>query len=339
MEAQRFPDDYDGIISGAPANDWTHLISAGLSFLQAMTRTPDSYIPDRKVPAISAAVLQACDSEDGLADGILNDPPTCHFDPAQLVCHGPDSDTCLSNAQVAALRKIYSGLSDAAGRHIFPGLEPGGEDGEGGWKPWVTGSAPANSAGAAFVLNFFRYMVFSDPSWDYHTANVELALQEANQKTASILNATDPNLRAFQKRGAKLILYHGWSDPAIPPQNTIDYYNEVVSVLGQEITTSFVRLYMVPGMQHCAGGPGPSFFGQYGSAISHDAEHDIQQALDQWVERGISPGSLIAVKYNKGADPASGIAASRPLCPYPQIVKYTGSGDLTKASSFVCATR
>jgi hypothetical protein len=337
MEAQRYPNDYDGIIAGAPANNWTGLLSYGLANLQSLIVEPGAYIPDRKIPAISSAVLRACDASDGLEDGIVSDPPRCHFKPETLLCNGPDSDSCLTEPQVTSLKKIYSGFASAnVGNKSFPGFSPGGEDGDGGWKPWIIGRAPNESAGSAYVRNFFSNIVYSQADWDFKTADVNAARQLAEQKSAPILNSTNPNLAPFQKRGGKLILYHGWSDPAIPAQNTVDYYNSLIAALTLQTTSSFVRLYMVPGMQHCVGGPGPSLFGQWGAALSHDPQHDIQQALAQWVEKGTAPEAIIAIKYAKGLDSSSGVVMSRPLCPYPQAAQYKGSGDTNDAANFTC---
>src|SRR5579872_4095193 len=166
MEAQRFPEDYDGIIAGAPANFWTHLLTAAVWVDQATLAHAVSYIPPSKLPAISAAVLAACDAEDGVTDGILNDPRRCHFNPATLLCRSADSNSCLTAPEVTALEKIYRGPRNSRGEQIFPGYEPGGELGNNGWAPWITGSAPEKSLLFAFGTQFFSNMVFSNPDWD-----------------------------------------------------------------------------------------------------------------------------------------------------------------------------
>jgi hypothetical protein len=336
MEAQRFPRDYNGILAGAPANFWTLLLSSAFFNTQVPGLVDRaSYIPASKLPAISAAVLAACDAEDGVKDGILNDPTECHFNPSTLLCNGADAATCLTAPQVAELRKIYGGLAN--GKQRFPGYMPGGELGPGGWKLWITGQAPATSLQYAFGINYFRDMVFENPAWSYRGANVNAAIQRATRDTARALNATDPNLAPFERRGGKLILYHGWSDAAIPPLNTVDYYNSVVARLGRAQASSFVRLYMAPGMQHCGGGPGPSFFGELGLVTASDPAHNISAALERWVEKGIAPRSIIATKYVNPLHPSQGIQMTRPLCSYPQIAKYQGSGNPNNAASFVCA--
>jgi len=327
MEAQRYPEDYDGILAGAPANNWTRMVSAGIDVQHAMLADPAAYISSLKLPAITAAVLAACDSVDGLKDGILNDPRQCHFDPAVLQCKAGDALTCLTAPQVATLRKIYSGGDDSHGKSIFPGLMPGDEAGT--WKSWITGSAPG---GSNYVQNYFRYMVYDDPYWNGLTANVDQAVAAADARTARQLNATDPDLSRFQARSGKLVLYHGWNDPAISPLNTIAYYQSIQSREGEEQAKKFAILYMVPGMGHCAGGPGPSAFGQLGIPSAKGERFGIFTALEQWVETGKQPAAIIATKYT--ADKK--VEMTRPLCPYPQVAKYSGTGDQNDADSFSC---
>jgi feruloyl esterase len=337
MEAQRFPEDYDGIIAGAPANFWTHMLIAGAFDIQALQADPASYIPASKIPAISAAVLAACDAQDGVADGILNDPRGCHFDPVALLCKEADSNSCLTPPQVTALNKIYAGPKNSKGERIFPGYSPGGEEGMGGWPNWITGPAPGKSLQFAFTTGFFINMVFDDPAWDFKTLGIDAGVKIADDKQARTLNATDPNLKAFKARGGKLIIYHGWSDAAIPPLNAIDYYNSVVTTMGPQDTDRFVRLYMAPGMQHCGGGPGPTSFGQFGMPNAPtDPQHNMSAALEQWVEKGIAPDKIIATKYVSDLNPAQGVKMTRPLCPFPQIAKYKGTGEINDESSFVC---
>ena len=338
MEAQRFPDDYDGIIAGAPAYFWTHLLTTAIWDAQATEKNPGSYIPASKIPAIGAAVIAACDAQDGVEDGVLNDPRQCRFDPEKVLCKGEDSDACLSAPQVAALKKIYDGPKTSKGEQIFPGFSPGGEAGPGGWGPWVTGPAPGKSLQFDFGTGFFASMVFDSPNWDFRTFDFDAGVKLADQKQASTLNATNANLQPFKARGGKLILYHGWSDAAIPPLSTIEYYNRVIGAMGQADTEAFARLYMVPGLQHCTGGPGANSFGQVGiGAGPRDPQHNIQTALEQWVEKGIAPEQIIATKYANDFDPAAGVKMTRPLCPYPQAAKYKGTGDTNDAASFACA--
>ena len=333
MEAQRFPEDYDGILAGAPANFWTHLLTKALADAQATTLDPASYIPASKLPAIASAVNAACDAQDGVADGIVNDPRKCHFDPASMLCEGADSEKCLTAAQATALKKLYEGPNDAKGNKIFPGYLPGAEEGPGGWSTWITGTAAGKSLMFAFGGGYFSNMVYEKADWNYRDANVDLALKAADEKTGQSLNATEANLVAFKTRGGKLILYHGWNDPAISALNTVDYYNDVLNRMRGQEPEGFVRLYMVPGMQHCGGGPGPDSFGLGGGA--KDAQHNVALALEQWVEKGIAPNVIVATKY-EGGDPAKSAKMTRPLCPYPQTAKYKGKGDTNDAGNFAC---
>lgn len=334
MEAQRFPEDFDGILAGAPANNWTHLLATGVDVSRTVFGNPASYLPSIKLPAITKAVLAACDAQDGVKDGIVNDPQKCHFDPAVLRCQGPESRECLTDPQIASLKKFYAGGASAEGKQIFPGLTPGGEAGDGGWSLWVIGVGPGGSWGATYAENYFRYMIYSDPAWNILKASPDEALRLAEQKTADALNSVNPDLSRFSARGGKLILYHGWNDPAISPLNTIEYYEAVVKKSGVENAASFVRLYMAPGMQHCIGGPGPSMFGQLGTHTAKGPEHGMYSALEDWVEKGSAPGAIIATKYKGGTPPT--VEMTRPLCPYPQLAKYSGSGDVNDAASFSC---
>jgi hypothetical protein len=334
MEAQRFPEDYDGILAGAPANFWTHLLTKALADAQATTLDAASYIPSSKLPAIARAVNAACDAQDGVADGIVNDPRKCHFDPAVMLCKDGDSEKCLTATQVTTLKKLYQGPRDSQGSEIFPGYLPGAEEGPGGWGTWITGAAPGKSLLFAFGGGYFSNIVYEKADWNYKDASVDQAEKAADKKTAQFLNATEANLVAFKTRGGKLILYHGWNDPAISALNTINYYNDVMNRMRGQAPEAFVRLYMVPGMQHCGGGPGPDSFGQGGGGAK-DAQHNVALALEQWVEKGIAPNAMVATKY-EGDDPTKGAKMTRPLCPYPEIAKYKGSGDTNDAGNFAC---
>jgi Tannase and feruloyl esterase len=335
MEAQRFPGDYDGILAGAPANLWTHLFDRFLAAAQDATRDEASYIPATKLPTIARAVNAVCDARDGVADGILNDPRQCHFDPEILLCKQNDSQECLTTQQTATLKRLYVGPDDANGHKIFPDYLPGAEDGPGGWGPWITGTAPEKSLMFAFGIGYFSNMVYENPDWSYKTTDFDEAVRTSDAKLAKTLNATDPNLTAFKARGGKLILYHGWNDPAISALNTINYYTSVVDRMGARETDAFVKLYMVPGMQHCGGGPGPDSFGENGPTQNADPRHDIQSALEQWVEKAIAPSSIIATKYIKDESQMR-VTMTRPLCPYPQTAMWTGTGSTDDAGNFVC---
>ncbi len=338
MEAQRYPEDYDGILAGAPANNWVSLLATAAYDTQALTSDPASFIPPTKIPAIASAVNAACDGLDGVSDGVLNDPRQCKFDPATIQCKaGEESDKCLTAAQVVALKKLYEGTKDSQGRIVFPGYLPGAEEGEGGWGLWIMGPAPAKSLMAFFGIGFFSDFVYEKSDWDYKSFTVDAGIKAAAEKTAKDLNATDTDLKAFKARGGKLILYHGWNDPAISALSTVQYYDSVVGKMGERDVNSFVRLYMAPGMQHCAGGPGADSFGQVGSLNFEDATHSVDAALEQWVERGKAPGTIIASKYPPKESQHA--VMTRPLCPYPQAAKYKGSGDSNDAANFTCAAK
>ena len=329
MEAQRYPEDYDGVIAGAPANHLTHLAGLFVSDMQATAGNPVSYIPQAKLAAIQAAALAACDKLDGVADGLIEDPTACRFDPARLLCQGPENNTCLTAGQVKALQKLYDGVRDQKGRLLYPGLAMGGEADAGGWGPWITGPEPEKSTMFALGTSYYKNMVFGDPAWDYKKFKVDTDLKTAVEKTGRVLNATDPDLRRFEARGGKLILYHGWCDAAIPAQATIDYYQSVVRKMGAKRAAGFARLFMAPGMQHCQGGAGPNTFGQSGVARG-DAGSNISAALERWVEKGEAPEVIVASR-GSGAG-----ALTHPLCAYPKVARFKGTGSTDAAASFEC---
>ena len=324
MEAQRFPEDYDGILAGAPANAWSSMLTSGVGLAQSTIGDPRGYISSLKLPAIQRAALAACDASDGVKDGFLNDPGQCHFDPAVLLCKGEDSLDCLTQPQVKSLKAYYAGTS------LFPGYAMGDEN---SWGSWVVGQGPGSGSGLQYVQNYFRYMVTDDPHWNILTANVPASMQQAKQKTAAALDSTNPDLSRFRARGGKLIMYHGWNDPAISPWNSIAYYKEVQKTVGEKETASFMQLYMVPGMEHCAGGPGPAAFGQLGIPTSGGPKYGVFDALVDWVEKDFPSGTIIGTKYS--ADQK--VLLTRPLCPYPQLAKYKGTGDTNDAANFECS--
>jgi hypothetical protein len=334
MEAQRYPADYNGIVAGAPANFWTHLLANAVWDIQATLDKPEDYIPAAKLPAIQAAALAACDTIDRVKDGVVEDPRECHFDPSPLLCKEADSNSCLTAPQITALKKLYAGAKNSQGQ-VFPGYSPGGEADPAGWLPWVTGPAPSKSAMYGFGTQFFMNMVFDDPKWDFRTFNFDKDLKIGDDKMAGIMNSNNPDMSAFQKRGGKLIVYHGWSDAAIPPQNAINYVDSVEAKMGAKNVDGFLRLYMVPGMQHCGGGAGVTTFGA-GGTPSADRFHDVDAALEAWVEQGQAPGEIIATKYKNAGDPTGGVIRTRPLCPYPTVASWKGTGSTDDAANFTC---
>ncbi len=317
MEAQRFPEDYDGIVAGAPANKWTWLVATAVWDEQALAAVPGG-LPAAKLPAITTAVMAACHG----SDGYLADPGRCRFNPAVLKCKSGDANTCLTAPQVAILEKIYGGPHNAAGQQEYPGFQPGSEAGPTGWKLWITGAGTGEgSLQLAFARGFFGDMVFAKPDWDFRTMNFDSDMTVTEQRTGAAINATDIDIDRFRARGGKLIQYHGWDDSAIPPRSSIEYYSAVAKRLGGVAKTqSFYRLFMAPGMQHCGMGPGPNAVsGVFGlPAPKHDATHDVVAALAHWVEDGVAPTKIVATRYRDN-DPAKGIAAQRQWCPYPSV--------------------
>jgi Tannase and feruloyl esterase len=334
MEAQRFPDDYDGILAGAPANNWAHMLGSGVDVAQTTRGNPRAYISSLKLPAIQRATLAACDAEDGVKDGVINDPAECHFDPQVLLCKGEESIECLTQPEVNSLKKFYQGGVDSRGKSIFPGFVLGDET---GWRSWILGPGPGAASGDGYVRNYFSYMVSGDPKWNVLTANVDASLKEATEKTGSELDSTNPGLSKLAARGGKLIIYHGWDDPAISAWNSIHYYESIQKQMGAEKASSVVRLYMAPGVEHCVGGPGPSSFGQLGLPTTGVAKYGIFDSLVDWVEKSTPPESIVATKYAPDADGANKVVMTRPLCSYPQVAKYKGSGDTNDAANFSCS--
>jgi feruloyl esterase len=308
-EAQKFPEDYDGIIAGAPANR----TAISLWIAHAVLKDPASYIPPSKYPVIHQAAVAACDARDGLEDGLIDDPTKCNFDPKVLVCKEGDGPSCLTSAQVTAAKKIYSpAINSRTGQELFSSLVPGTEL---GWGVQAEGPEPSTN-----IYDQFRYVVFKDPDWDWKTFDFDKDVVRGDLPENLVMNATDPNMKPFFARGGKLLLYHGWSDPNVPTVNTIKYYKSVVDVMGgASKASSSVRLFLAPGMGHCGGGEGPNVFDKIG-------------VLERWVEQGKAPDMLPASHSTDGK-----VDRSRPLCPYPQVATYKGTGSIDDAANFVCA--
>jgi hypothetical protein len=330
MEAQRFPEDYDGIVAGAPANYWTRLVSLGVYKSKALLAQAESYIPAAKLAAIQELALATCDASDGVKDGVLEEPSRCRPDYGKLLCAGAENDQCLTKAQLTALDVLHGGLRNGKGERLFPAVSIGGEAQAGGWAPWITGAQPERSSMFAFGTQFYKNMVYSDTTWDYRKFDVDRDLQAADEKWAATLNATNADLSKFHARGGKLILYHGWCDAAIPAENTIDYYKSVQQKMGAARTREFVRLFMAPGVQHCAGGAGPDVFGQAGPR-GREAAEDVDAAVVAWVEKGVAPERIIASKREP--------KRTRPLCAYPLVARWKGAGSTDAAENFECVSR
>ncbi|MEM0955772.1 MAG: tannase/feruloyl esterase family alpha/beta hydrolase [Pseudomonadota bacterium] len=337
MEAQRYPEDFDGIVAGAPAYNWSLGVAANATQI-ARAMFPDPNRLERAViqpedqALIAEAYLQQCDSLDGLRDGILNDPRDCPFTPEALRCRTPGAAECLSEEKISALASIYGGPSNVRGQ-LWPGFPFGGELSEQGMTMWLTGGLAhldlqpgaldeygfpyplAPNASYAFGNGIMKYMVFNDPAWDYRHYNYD-QVEKDTAPIAKLLDAADPNLDAFRRRGGKLLLYHGWSDMALSAHGTIDYYDRVVERSADAATD--VKLYLLPGVDHCFGGVGPSLI-------------NYLTVIDQWVERKQEPAGLEAHWLNWMRIPWG----SRLVCPYPQRPIFLGASD-SSADSFRC---
>jgi feruloyl esterase len=317
MEAQRFPDDYDGIVAGAPANNWTRLMAGDFDGVLAVLREPASHLPPQALGVLHRAAVASCDAADGVVDGVIDDPRDCRFDPGSLACGGGvPADRCLTLPQIEAARRVYDGLKDPrTGARLYPGLARGSE-------PYWPHRNPANPF--PIPLSHYKWLVFANPDWDWKTFDFRdpedfTAHSAAEAKLAPVMNATSPDLKAFRDRGGRLLQYHGWNDQLISAQNSIDYYESVEAFFGRpEDVRRFYRLFMAPGMAHCGGGTGPNTL-------------DMQAALEQWVEKGVAPDRVVATRL------VNGVADRlRPLCAYPQVATYAGRGDTNDDASFEC---
>ena len=311
-EAQRFPDDYDGIVAGASANPRTHLSSWQVWLAQGVL-DPHNYIPPSKYPVIHKAVLEACDAADGAKDGLIEDPTRCHFDPKTIECKAGDEPTCLTVGQVEAAKRMYTvPTNPRTNAPVFFNVEPGSEL---GWSMLARGPEPFSAA-----TDQFRYVIFKNPEWDWHTLNLDSDVALADKTDDDTINAINPNIKGFPDHGGKLLMYHGWADPGVPPLASVNYYKTAVDTMGGEAKMSgSLRLFMVPGMGHCGGGEGPNTF-------------DMMSAITAWRENGRAPERILAAHRTAGK-----VDRTRPLCAYPQVAKYKGTGSIDDAENFVCA--
>jgi feruloyl esterase len=310
-EAQRFPADFNGIIAGAPGLDWTGRASMAAHVANALGKDEAARLSPEKTQLLHTAALAACDAKDGVKDGVIDSPERCVFDPGILQCKNGEEASCLTTSQVATARLLYSPRTNPQTKREIAGLYPGSELGwtDMGWSP----------SARATALDQFRFLVFKDPAWTIEKFNAATDIARAEEVDENTINALDPNLKPFIDRGGRLIQYHGWSDPQISPGNSVEYYQRVLKALGgaARIDANY-RLFMAPGMAHCGGGSGPSTF-------------DMLTALEQWVEQGKAPDQIIASRSVKGV-----VDRTRPLCPYPQVAAYKGSGSTDDAANFVC---
>jgi Tannase and feruloyl esterase len=343
MEAQRYPNDFDGIVAGAPAYNWTEELGGRNIWInQAMYPDPDelgvaTITPDARL-LIGTAVMQQCDGLDGLEDGVLNNPLACDLDVSGLACEAgaEDAGACLSPPQLEAARRAYAGFV-LDGEQVIPGYAPGAELGAGGWERWIAGGfdvleldefqrgveedpdypdPDTPNAHFAFGNGVMKYLVFHDPDWDYSTYDFSTFRSDV-AAVSSTLDATDPNLDAFRAQGGKLLLYNGWRDMALTPLGTIDYYEKVME--RDATAADDMRLIMVPGMDHCFGGPGPSLV-------------DWVDEIDNWVETDQAPDHVTAYFVDEQMQPDG----ARLACAWPSVLQYDGAGDPKDAASFSC---
>ena len=327
MEAERFPDDFDGVVANAPWVDQTGFTIGAMWNQRAISAAP---LTPAKLATLAGKVMEKCDAIDGLKDGLIDDPRKCNFDPARDVpscTAGEDGPGCLTPAQADAVAKIYSGPV-SAGKQIFPGYMPGSEAvtqglfGGGSGSSWLNvivpaqpGAKPADFGLAEGVIQDLAHKP-PQPSYDYRAFDFDRDTHMLDDWSKQA-DAKNPDLSAFRKHGGKLIMTHGWADPILQPMESVDYYQEAVAKNGPK-TTDFFRLFMVPGMSHCSGGIGPD-------------RHDAMTAVIDWVEKNQAPSSMIASRVvdNK-------VVRTRPLCPYPQVARYSGQGSIDDDANFRC---
>jgi feruloyl esterase len=313
-EAQRFPRDYDGIVAGDPGHNRIRLI---LGFLWSWMALHDDegrqIVPPAKLPAITAAAIAACDVNDGLKDGLISDPRACQFDPRALLCRGSEDNACLTAAQADAVKKVYDGAENPRTHQLlYPGWARGTEQ---GWGTYLLNPTEP------MRLGLFRYFVFDDPQWHWRTFDWDRDVRFIEDQVPFV-SAASADLRAFRTHGGRLVMYTGLADPVVPPQDIYNYYDAVTKAMGGSLETEkFFRFFPVPGMGHCGGGAGPNAF-------------DALGALEAWVEHDVAPERIVASHSTNGR-----VDRTRPLCPYPRVARFKGTGSIDAAENFVCAAK
>jgi feruloyl esterase len=310
-EAQRYPEDFNGIIAGASGWNTMRMHVARTALNLTVNKDKDSVIPPAKYAMIHNAVLNACDSLDGAKDGVIENPLKCNYDYSKLLCKAGDGPDCLTKGQVESAMAMTSPIKDPqSGKVLYEGrLMPGSELG------WATLGGPQP---IGLAISGLQNVLFRDRNWDYHALNVSTDLDRADKSDNGVLFTGDPNLKPFFDHGGKLLMYHGWSDPQVNPINSVIYYNNVVKTVGKNKTANSIALFMIPGMNHCSGGPGADTF-------------DKVKVIEEWVEKGKKPTKIIASHSTNGK-----VDKTHPLCPFGQVAKYNGSGDVNDAASFSC---
>jgi feruloyl esterase len=334
LEAQRYPEDFDGIIAGDPSFGTLGQVRRALVY-QKLLSSPAHFLSAAKVSLLARSVLAACDAQDGLVDGLVSDPGQCNFRPETLKCAGPDGPDCLTAAELETVNAVHGDLKGPGGR-VLTRFPLGHEDGGSGWQAWVTGAAQPEirpdgtlaltgrmPAGFSFQNGYLQYLAFenADGQFDWRTFDVDRDGPKL-QPFMDVFSPVNADLSKLRARGAKLLMYHGWADPALSAFGTIAYYEDVVSKAGGRAQSDkFVELFMAPGMHHCMGnGPGPNRF-------------DMLSALDAWVDKGVAPGRVVASHSTNGV-----VDRSRPLCPYPEVARCKGGGSIDDANNFECAS-
>jgi hypothetical protein len=316
MEAQRYPADYDGILSGAPAINWPKLHVEQLWGHVVMLEAKN-VVPQCKLEAAAAAALAACDDTDGVKDGVIEDQLRCKYDPKALVGTASGSCGAITEADVDVIRKIWDGPKRRDGSFLWYGLPRGAS-----FALSATGGTPPAGRPFEITLDWFRFFLTQNPDWNWQTITHEAYEQfwdQSVEQFGSVFGTDNPDLSAFRDRGGKIVLWHGWADPLIYADGTIDYYTRVRQHMGGEKTAGFIRLFMAPGVGHCGGGAGPAPAGQF-------------EAVVRWVEEGKAPEILDAVKR----DQSGAVVRSRPLCQYPLVARYKGRGSTDEAANFEC---
>lgn len=318
--AQRYPEDFDGIIAGAPALDNVAGRMRAIATWQAQAKAP---VRTEKLKLLAERVYARCDARDGLQDGLITDPRQCGFRPSRdlPVCSGADAADCFTTDQIRTLETIYGDvvLNGKRAAFGFPvGAEAIGPNGKSGWDGWILRDEGLAQA-ALYADSAVKYMIRAKPDLDASILTFNLERDAALfDGVGKLMNATDPDLTRFRDRGGKLLMYFGWADPALNPLIGIDYYEKVRRTMGPQ-TDRFFRLYLMPGVFHCSGGVGPAAF-------------DVLRETVPWVEQGKAPDAILAAQVESGRS-----ERTRPLCPYPQVARYSGGGDPNDAANFRCA--
>jgi hypothetical protein len=339
MEAQRYPNDFNGIIAGAAANQWVNLFASFPWTARLNLQNRASYVSPSALDSVARTVQRDCDAQDGVQDGLISDPLRCHIDLRS---------TGLTPSQIGTFTKIHEGPKSSSGAQIYAGHPYGTETVE--LPQTIAGKSYETAASeidmGMYGNEFFRYFVYRDPSWTFRNFQIDRARADAQAAVGDAMNSNSLNFSRFRARGGKIIQWNGWADGIVTPLGAISYYRRIVdtqnlskdrsvaaSARALAKTQAFDRLFLAPGVGHCSGGPGPHAFGQAGG--NGDADHDMVSALERWVEKGKAPQKIIATKYVND-DPAKDVIMTRPLCPYPQVAIHDKSGDVSRAESFIC---